>query len=607
MTFLVKDVPVFYFPYFVFPANTQRESGFLIPRIGYSNRRGYQYEQPFFWAISKSTDATIATDLESAARVGIIGEYRYMLSREARGSFTAAYYNENIRGNTKGTLEPDGTPAPRRPPGRAPVRPGDRLPARAGLRRPARRPGARAAAALSPGAGAARLALRPGARDGVPPDQRRAGGARGAGGGRGGDPPLPDRARAAAPRHRSHARAGGGPRAGGHRARARVHLPAPRPGEAPAHDRARAGVPLRAAGGAPDLRPEAPGLPPDARAERQTRQQLQRDAVQRRLPLRRSRCDQPAELPLLRAHHAAARPGSDGGREQRRGDARAGPDRSRDAAAGPLRRRAAGLRGSAGAGRGARRGAPCRHRAPRAGARLDPARLRRLASPGRRQPRERHRRRGSPDAARLPRAHLQHDGRRRAARDPRPLDRAPPARALVDAAEHRAQLPESDHHRPLVPLHPERREPERADARARVAAPEQRRGERARRLVLPAARRLPGLHLPLPLRPEHDDPGDDDARPSLPRARLPRAPHLALQLLGAPGGGLRQDEPGRAPLPRPVHALRARLLRADSRPSRLRGLPAARADAAAGRRPGGAGRALQLMTHGPATREPGRP
>ncbi len=111
MTFRVKDVPVFYFPYFVFPANTQRESGFLIPRIGYSNRRGFQYEQPFFWAISKSTDATIATDLESAARVGLIGEYRYMLSREARGSFTAAYYNENIRGNTKGTLEPDGTPA----------------------------------------------------------------------------------------------------------------------------------------------------------------------------------------------------------------------------------------------------------------------------------------------------------------------------------------------------------------------------------------------------------------------------------------------------------------------------------------------------------------
>src|SRR5213078_3514902 len=124
---------------------------------------------------------------------------------------------------------------------------------------------------------------------------------------------------------------------------------------------------------------------------------------------------------------------------------------------------------------------------------------------------------------------------------------------------------------------------------------EQRRGERARRLVLPAARRLPGLHLSLALRPEHDDRRGNDARPALPRARLPPAPHLALQLLGAPGRGLRQDQPGRAPLPRAVHALRAGLRRADSRPTRLRTLRAARADAAAGRRPGGAGRALQLM------------
>src|SRR5207245_11552415 len=138
------------------------------------------------------------------------------------------------------------------------------------------------------------------------------------------------------------------------------------------------------------------------------------------------------------------------------------------------------------------------------------------------------------------------------------------------------------------------REPEHVGDRARVAAPEQRRGERARRLVLPAARRLPGLHLSLALRPEHDARGDDDARPPLPRARLPRAAHLALQLLGAPGRGLRQDEPGRAPLPRAVHALRAGLLGANARPARLRGLRAARADATAGRRPGGARRALPM-------------
>ncbi|HUE30293.1 MAG TPA: LPS assembly protein LptD, partial [Verrucomicrobiae bacterium] len=112
MTFRVKDVPVFYFPYFVFPANTQRESGFLIPRLSYSSRRGFQYEQPFFWAISKSSDATIATDLESALRVGIIGEYRYMLSREARGGFTFAYYNESIRSSSskQGIIAPNNLP-----------------------------------------------------------------------------------------------------------------------------------------------------------------------------------------------------------------------------------------------------------------------------------------------------------------------------------------------------------------------------------------------------------------------------------------------------------------------------------------------------------------
>src|SRR5439155_1571431 len=45
---------------------------------------------------------------ETAARVGVIGEYRYLLSRTARGNFTAAYYNEQIRGRPAGTVAPNG-------------------------------------------------------------------------------------------------------------------------------------------------------------------------------------------------------------------------------------------------------------------------------------------------------------------------------------------------------------------------------------------------------------------------------------------------------------------------------------------------------------------
>jgi LPS-assembly protein len=110
-TFRVKDVPVLYVPYMLFPANTDRQTGLLIPRVGYSNRRGFQYEQPLFWAINKSSDATIGLDVETEARLGVLGEYRYVLSQAGRGAFTGAYYNESIRGRTVGVLAPNGLPA----------------------------------------------------------------------------------------------------------------------------------------------------------------------------------------------------------------------------------------------------------------------------------------------------------------------------------------------------------------------------------------------------------------------------------------------------------------------------------------------------------------
>jgi hypothetical protein len=98
-TFRVNDVPVLYMPYLLFPANTDRQSGFLIPRVGYSNRRGFIYEQPFFWAIDKSSDATITPVLETAARAGLIANYRYAWSLQSGGSFTGGYFNEHIGGN----------------------------------------------------------------------------------------------------------------------------------------------------------------------------------------------------------------------------------------------------------------------------------------------------------------------------------------------------------------------------------------------------------------------------------------------------------------------------------------------------------------------------
>jgi LPS-assembly protein len=52
------SIPVLYAPFLVFPAKKKRQSGLLIPQIGDSNRNGLEYNQPFFWAISESSDAT---------------------------------------------------------------------------------------------------------------------------------------------------------------------------------------------------------------------------------------------------------------------------------------------------------------------------------------------------------------------------------------------------------------------------------------------------------------------------------------------------------------------------------------------------------------------
>ena len=97
-TFRVKDRPVFYIPWGLFPVRRERQSGLLFPRFGFSNTRGFQIAQPFYVAINKSMDATLSLDVETNARVGLVGEYRYALSQTTAGELQGSYFNEQIRG-----------------------------------------------------------------------------------------------------------------------------------------------------------------------------------------------------------------------------------------------------------------------------------------------------------------------------------------------------------------------------------------------------------------------------------------------------------------------------------------------------------------------------
>ncbi|MBU0994546.1 MAG: LPS assembly protein LptD [Proteobacteria bacterium] len=98
----LKEIPVFYTPFFIFPVKLKRQSGFLSPQFNFSKRKGLQYEQPFFWALNDSSDITVNGHYmeKRGFQTGI--EYRYALSTRSKGSFLYDFMDDQ-------KTDPDGT------------------------------------------------------------------------------------------------------------------------------------------------------------------------------------------------------------------------------------------------------------------------------------------------------------------------------------------------------------------------------------------------------------------------------------------------------------------------------------------------------------------
>jgi LPS-assembly protein len=89
--FHIKDVPVLYTPYLLYPVKTQRQSGFLAPSFGYSNYKGKIASLAWYQVIDRSMDATLYLDYLSEIGLGEGLEYRYALPKQNNGK--ALYYN----------------------------------------------------------------------------------------------------------------------------------------------------------------------------------------------------------------------------------------------------------------------------------------------------------------------------------------------------------------------------------------------------------------------------------------------------------------------------------------------------------------------------------
>jgi LPS-assembly protein len=74
----IKKVPVFYVPYLNFPIDERRQTGFLFPSVGSSNKFGPYLSTPFYWNLAPNYDTTITPLFMAKRGVQLNDLFRYV-------------------------------------------------------------------------------------------------------------------------------------------------------------------------------------------------------------------------------------------------------------------------------------------------------------------------------------------------------------------------------------------------------------------------------------------------------------------------------------------------------------------------------------------------
>ena len=92
-TYRMGGVPLVYLPYLLWPVLRERASGFMIPALGYNSVRGGYLGLAYYWAISRSADATFVGDLFTKGWYGVGTELRVRptLGTRAEGLFYSVW------------------------------------------------------------------------------------------------------------------------------------------------------------------------------------------------------------------------------------------------------------------------------------------------------------------------------------------------------------------------------------------------------------------------------------------------------------------------------------------------------------------------------------
>jgi LPS-assembly protein len=87
VSFRVGTAPLLFTPYLVWPTKEDRASGFLVPGLGYSSRRGAYLGLTYYWVTGRPTDLTTNVDLFTNGSYGLAEEFRWTPTPQSAGIF----------------------------------------------------------------------------------------------------------------------------------------------------------------------------------------------------------------------------------------------------------------------------------------------------------------------------------------------------------------------------------------------------------------------------------------------------------------------------------------------------------------------------------------
>jgi LPS-assembly protein len=108
----ILDVPVLYMPYFYFPIDDRRVTGFLYPAIGYSSSEGIDIAAPYYFNLAPNYDDTFTPHLLGERGLILENEFRYMNRWSQTVLSNAVLVNDDKTGEDRWLLGVDheGTP-----------------------------------------------------------------------------------------------------------------------------------------------------------------------------------------------------------------------------------------------------------------------------------------------------------------------------------------------------------------------------------------------------------------------------------------------------------------------------------------------------------------